>query len=104
MLLIYSEDDKMCRKTPHFDALQAGLSGQENVRLLLVSSKSHNPNYTADAVKYLAEYSDAVQKFTKKKLLETEEQKTAFRASYDWKRMTEQDESVWAEIFRTLDD
>ena len=102
-LLIYSDDDKMCRKTPHFDTLQVGLAGKDNIRLLLVSGKSHNPNYTADAVKYLNEYSDAVAKLTKKKLLETEEQKAAFRTSFDWNRMTAQDDAVWAEIFRTLD-
>ena len=29
--------------------------------------------------------------------------KAAFRSAYDWKRMTEQDDAVWQEIFRTLD-
>ena len=33
----------------------------------------------------------------------TEEQKKAFRDSWDWERMTKQDETVWAEIFKTLD-
>lgn len=102
-LLIYSDNDQMCRKAPHFDTLAAGLSGKENIRLLLVSGKGHNPNYTHDAVAYLAEYSAALAKLDKKKLLETEEQKEAFRASFDWHRMTEQDSAVWQEIFRTLD-
>ena len=102
-LLIYSDNDPMCRKTPHFDTLAAGLSHQEHVRLLLVSDKGHNPNYTHDAVKYLAEYTSQLEKLDKKKLLETEEQKAAFRSSFDWRRMTEQDEAVWQEIFRTLD-
>ncbi len=103
VLLIYSDDDQLCRKTPHYDTLHAALSHKENVRFLLVEGKSHNPNYTQDAVQYLAKYSADVKKQSKKKLLETEEQKSAFRASYDWKRMTEQDEAVWQEIFRTLD-
>lgn len=102
-LLIYSDNDEMCRKTPHFDTLAAGLSHKENVRLLLVSGKGHNPNYTGDAVRYLAEYTAELARRDKKKLLETEEQKTAFRNSFDWHRMTEQDETVWQEIFRTLD-
>lgn len=102
-LLIYSDDDQMCRKTPHFDTLAAGLSRKENIRLLLVGGKGHNPNYTADAVKYLEEYSSKLAKMDKKKLLETEAQKKAFRDSFDWCRMTEQDDAVWQEIFRTLD-
>ena len=103
VLLIYSDNDQLCRKTPHYDTLHAALSHKENVRFLLVEGKSHNPNYTQDAVQYLAKYSEDVKKQSKKKLLETEEQKSAFRASYDWKRMTAQDEAVWQEIFRTLD-
>ena len=60
-----------------------------------------NPNYTEDAVKYLAGYSSAVAK--QKKKLKTGDQKKAFRDSWDWDRMTAQDESVWEEIFKTLD-
>ena len=103
VLLIYSADDPLCRRTPHFDTLSAGLSHRENIRLLLVDGKAHNPNYTADAVKYLGKYTTKLAAMDKKKLLETEEQKNAFRASFDWHRMTEQDEAVWQEIFRTLD-
>ena len=36
-------------------------------------------------------------------LFENEEEKAAFRAKWDWDRMTKQDETVWAEIFKTLD-
>jgi len=102
-LLIYSENDTLCRKTPHFDILREELADKENVRFLLVQEKGHNPNYTKDAVAYLAEYSAALQKLSKKKRLQTDDQKAAFVASYDWKRMTEQDASVWEEIFMTLD-
>jgi len=103
VLLIYSSNDKMVVKEVHYDALKKGLAGKEKIRLLLVENKGHNPNYTEDAVAYLGEYSHAVAVNTKKKLLETEEQKKAFRDSWDWDRMTKQDETVWAEIFRTLD-
>ena len=47
------------------------------MRLLLVENKGHNPNYTVDAVQYLAKYSEDVKKQGKKKLLETDEQKAA---------------------------
>ena len=36
------------------------------------------------------------------KELETENQKSDFVASFDWNRMTAQDEKVWNEIFKTL--
>ena len=103
VLLVYSDDDKMCHKNPHYDTLAAGLAGKENIRMLLVTGKGHNPNYTEDAVKYKDEFFDVMNKKVKNKELETAEQKAAFRASYDWERMTCQDEEVWEKIFETLD-
>ena len=100
-LLIYSEDDKLCRRV-HYDILKEGLKGKENVRFLFVENKGHNPNYTGDAVKLLGEFGKARAKFAKKKNA-TKEQKAQFVASFDWNRMTEQDEGVWSEIFAHLD-
>ena len=103
VLLIYSDNDKMVVKEVHFDLLKKGLENKANVRFLLVYSKEHNPNYTEDAVAYLTQYTRVLAVNTKKKLLETEAQKKAFRDSWDWNRMTAQDEAVWSEIFKTLD-
>lgn len=100
-LLIYSEDDQLCRKT-HYDILKDGLKDKENVRFLLVQNKGHNPNYTTDAVKLLGAFSKARAKFAKKKNVSKEE-KAQFVASFDWKKITEQDEAVWGEIFAHLD-
>ena len=102
VLLVYSADDKLCRKV-HYDILKEGLSHKENIEFLLVDNKGHNPNYTEDAVKYLAEYSAALGKANKKKQLETEAQKKAFVESFDWDRMTMQDQDVWEEIFKCLE-
>ena len=93
----------MCTKAAQYDVLKAALEGRANIKLILVPNKGHNPNYTEDAVKYLGEYVSAKTKLTKKKKLETEEQKSAFVASYDWNRMTLQDEAVWNDIFECLD-
>ena len=101
-LLIYSEDDQMCRRT-HYDILKAGLEGKENIRFLLVKNKGHNPNYTEDAVKLLGAFSKARAKFAKRRNASSEEKK-AFVASFDWKAMTAQDGDVWKEIFRHLDE
>ena len=100
-LLIYSEDDMMCRRN-HYDTLKAGLDGKENVKFLFVTNKGHNPNYTEEAVKYLDEFGTARAKLARNKNASKEE-KAKFVASYDWKRMTEQDESVWNVIFEHLD-
>ena len=100
-LLIYSENDQLCRRV-HYDILKEGLQEKENVRFLLVENKGHNPNYTEEAVKLLEVFKKAREKFAKKKT--TKEQKAAFVASFDWHKMTEQDEAVWQEIFAHLDD
>ena len=100
-LLIYSEDDQMCRKK-HYDMLKEGLEGKDNVKFMLVQNKGHNPNYTEDAVKYLGEFGKARAKLARNKKA-TVEDKAAFVASYDWNRMTTQDENVWKAIFDHLD-
>ena len=94
VLLIYSDNDRLCRKEVHYDALKKGLEGKENIRFLLEQGKGHNPNYTADAVKYLGEYGSQRAKRMRKKQSETDLQKKEFLASWDWDRMTAQDERV----------
>ena len=100
-LLIYSEDDQLCRRM-HYDILKQGLAEKENVSFFFVSGKGHNPNYTADAVKLLGEFGKARAKFAKKKNA-TKEEKSNFVASFDWEKITAQDEDVWNEIFAHLD-
>ena len=101
ILLIYSDNDPAVKKAVHFDTLQKGLGNKDNVKLMLVSGKGHNPNYTKEAVKALADYTAAVN--SKRKELTTAEAKKAFVESFDWNKITEQDEEVWAEIFKALD-
>ncbi len=99
-LLIYSEDDTLCRKA-HYDLLKEGLKNKENVSFLLVNNKGHNPNYTEDAVKYLGQFGKERAKLLKKKNL-SDNEKAAFVASFDWNRMTAQDDTVWKKIFEHL--
>ena len=72
------------------------------MRFLLVSNKGHNPNYTSEALLLLDEFSKARAKLVKKKGLKKDE-KEKFVASFDWDKMTAQDEAVWNEIFAHLD-
>ncbi len=102
VLLIYSDNDTMCRRK-HYELLWAGLSGRENIRFLLVKGKGHNPNYTEDAVRYLGQYLQEKNRRLRKGLLADAEQRAAFLRSFDWDRMTAQDETVWGEVFSVLD-
>ena len=100
VLLVYSGNDKLVTRKGSYDVLLPALSHRENVRLMLVENRGHNPNYTREAAAYLGQYLAAVNK--QKKKLTTPEQKAAFVASWDWKRMTAQDENVWEAIWETL--
>lgn len=100
VLLIYSDNDKMVNRRFHFDVLRKALAGKKNVHFLLCTEKSHNPNYTAAAVKLLNDYSAKLVRFRSKTT--TPQQKELFRNSFDWTAMTEQDMDVWEQIFKTL--
>ncbi len=100
-LLIYSDNDQMCKRR-HYDILNTELGDKENVKLLFVKNKGHNPNYTEEAVRLLDEFGKARAKLARKKNI-TKEEKEQFVASYDWDAMTVQDETVWHQIFEHLD-
>ncbi len=99
-LLIYSDNDPLVHKSVHFDALQAGLAGKDNIELMLVSGKGHNPNYTHDAVAYLGELAEATKRAEKR--LKTDAERESFKNSFDWHRMTAQDDAIWARITEFL--
>ncbi len=101
-LVIHSADDKVVSAKKHFFHLRKELALNPNVRFMLVNGKAHNPNYTEDAVRYLAYYVKTLTKRLKKGTLATEEQSAEFVDSFDWMRMTEQDETVWNAIIAVL--
>lgn len=101
-LLIYSDNDQLCSASVHYEALKRELSGRENTTFVLETGKGHNPNYTADAVKYLGEFAKERTALLKRKNL-TDGEKHDFVCKFDWERMTAQDERVWKIIFEHLD-
>ncbi len=103
VLLVYSDNDNLCKKEVHYDELESKLSDKQNITFILEKGKGHNPNFTADAVKYKDEFFATLTKKMKKKELESEREKETFKKSYDWYRMTEQDEEVWQKIFKFLE-
>ena len=82
--------------------LKAGLSDNANVKFMLADGKDHNPNYSDNALKLLLKFTKARAKLLKKKNL-TKEDKANFVTSFNWDKMTEQDEAVWDAIFAHLD-
>lgn len=100
-LVIHSGDDAMV-------PIESGLAyvrervKNPNVRFLEVEGKYHNPNYSADAVGYMRECFGAYESMLREKRLKTLEEKRAFTADWDYRRMTEQDEDVWKEIFDVI--
>jgi len=102
-LFIHSTDDHIVAYDMHMKHLIDNLSDNGKVTLVTVSGKRHNPTYTEEAVKLLAEYNAKRGEAAKKKLLRTPEEYWAFVDSFDWWAMTEQDETVWNRIFELLD-
>ena len=100
-LLIYSEDDTIC-KSVHYQTLMQRLRDVDTVKFLITKNKGHNPNYTEDAASYVMEFGAKRKKLFRKKKL-TEQMKYDFVAGFDWDRMTAQDEAVWQKIFEHLE-
>ena len=102
-LIIHSEDDKTVSSKKHHHPLKEALSDVPTVEFILVDGKDHNPNYTAEAVKEKDIFFAALKKKKKAGELSTDEQKAAFVASFDWNKITEQDENLWQKILAHLD-
>ncbi len=101
-LIIASDDDKTINCKKHFDVLYRELGGKENITFLKLSGKNHNPNYTAEAVKYKDAFFKEYSAVMRKKLLKTEDDKKSFKSRFDWDRMTAQDKDLWNKIFEHL--
>ncbi len=100
-LLIYSDDDPLVHKKVHYDALYEGLKDKENVQLVLTCGKGHNPNYTDEAVVLLRELTRRTK--AESHNLDTAEKKLAFKNSFDWEKITRQDDEVWKTILEFLE-
>ena len=98
VLIIHSKDDKTVKYNIHFKPLLKALSGKPNIEFLTLNGKDHHPAFTENAVKYKAEFFKILAKRRKAGELKTEDEQTAFKNSYDFYRMTEQDDLVFDKI------
>ena len=103
ILYIASDDDPTVKTEYHFNALKDALKDNKKVEFLLVHGKKHNPNYSDEAVAELTRMTSAMTEGIKKKSFETPEDAEKFRTSWDWHKITEQDEDVWNKIFNFLE-
>lgn len=103
VLYITSDDDPTVKTDYHFNALREALKDNKNIEFLLVSGKKHNPNYSDEAVAELSKMTAAMTEGIKNKAFETPEDAEKFRTSWDWQKITEQDEKVWEKIFSFLE-
>ena len=103
MLIIHSKDDKTVNGKKHFEVIKDGLRENSNVEFMLLDGKNHNPNFKAEAVAYKDNFFKDLSKKLKNHELSTDEQKKNFVESYDWWKMTAQDEKVWEKIFDFLE-
>ena len=112
-LVIYSKDDPVVRYKFHFAPVkELFANGDGRVTVLDTYGNKHSPNYTLDAVRYKDEYFEDLNRRMKDRSLNVDNSDTfefcpkkaeAYRNSFDWWRMTAQDEEVWEEIFRHLE-
>ena len=102
-LIIHSPDDKAVSFSGHFLRLKKRLADRENTVFLAPEGKGHNPNYTQDAVRYKDEFSEKLSAFFKSEKASDEKARSDFKSSFDWARMTAQDNAVWDEIFKFLE-
>ncbi len=99
ILYIASDNDPTVKTAYHFDTLKKSPPDGSNIEFLLVHGKLHNPNYSASAVAELDKMSKAMTDGMKKKAFANAEAVDAFRNSWDWEKITEQDEELWNKIF-----
>ena len=102
VMIIHSTDDPTVSYKKHFLPLKKALAGRENTVFVTLEGKGHNPNYTESAVKLKDEFFAIRDKKLKSGALDSAEAKADFVNSFDWVRMTEQDETVFSQIFEFL--
>ena len=102
VLIIHSTDDATVSYKHNFLRLSAALKGRDNVSLLTVSGSGHNPTYTVEAFYYKEAFFKDLKKKRRKGQLKNEAQRSTFASSYDWHKITEQNEQVWSVVFKFL--
>lgn len=94
-LIIHSDDDAVCSFKRHFAKMEKALSKRQKIIFAHATKKGHNPNFTERAVKIKDAFFADLTKKTKEGYFTDEVKKSEFKASYDFDKMSEQDEMFW---------
>ena len=99
--IAHSEDDGVVPYKQNTAILQERFPEAE---YLILNGRKHNPNYTQDAVEYMNKTFGEFARLVKEKKLKTKEEKAAYYADTDWRRMTAQDPAFWEKVIAFLND
>ena len=100
LMHLQSRDDTKVKFELCCEPLSAALAGRPHTEFVAVDRKNHDPQRTEAAAAANAAMLRDLQK--QRKALKTPEQLAAFRSTYDWDQITEQDSSIWQKIFDFL--
>ena len=102
ILIIHSKDDKTVNYDLHFSRLFDKFNSKPNITFVSLENKNHNPTYTASAVKYKEAFFASLKKYKKSRFPKNEETDTKFKNSFDFYKITEQDDEVYGIILDFL--
>ena len=103
-LICHSTDDPIVTAKDHHDPLKEVLSNTPGIRFVTMNGRGHNPNFTPEAVKLKDAFFTEKRALEKKRKLRTPEAKAALIAKYDFCKMTEQDMTLWNQIFSFIEE
>ena len=103
ILIIHSLDDSTVSAKRNILRLRKETCERSNLEFIVQNGKGHSVNYTREAADYKRDFFKTMNRMKKDGLLETDEEKKQFVDSYDWYKMTEQDEELWEKIFAFLE-
>lgn len=102
-LIIHSPNDHMVSYKKHFLKMKDALLGNERISFLTVDGVYHNPTYTKAAVELKRDFQKRLKRAQRKNKLSTTKECKDFVNSFDWYKITEQNEAVWREIYEFLE-
>ena len=102
VLIVHSTDDKTVSYKRNFIPLCEGLKSTGNIEFYTVVGGGHSPHYTKEAFAYKEAFFKKLKRYRRKGRLKTDERRRAFVESFDWYKMTEQNDEVWNRIFSFL--
>ena len=103
-LIIQSKDDPVVVAKDHYYPLVEAFGENDRIRFIEVDKRGHNPNFTEEAVVAKDAFFAEKASLEKKHKLRTPEEKQALIAKHDFWKMTEQDMTLWNEVFAFINE